>query len=105
MERIAKMNLWLAIAIFFMSIGDDCLGVWYMRRVVAGKRKSAALLSGGLTALIALEVFIYVSDWIYIIPNCIGSVIGTWLAIWIEDRLPRVTPRTKQGRFKRVSGV
>lgn len=96
------MNPWIAIAIFLMSVGDDCLVVWYLRRVITGKRKSAALLSGALTALISLEVFIYVSYWIYIIPNFLGSVVGTWLALWIEDRLPKVRPRTKEGRFKPI---
>jgi glycopeptide antibiotics resistance protein len=94
------MNLWLALAIFVLSITDDIAVVIYLRRVVAGKRKSAALLSGGLTLLISLEVFIYVSDWIYLFPNAIGSVIGTWIALCLEERLPKQTPRTSKGRFK-----
>ena len=99
------MNPWIALAIFLLSVGDDILVVFYMRRVVTGRRVAASLLSGALTVLISLEVFIYVSNWVYIIPNCLGSVVGTWLALWIEDRLPRVRPRTKKGRFKPIPAV
>jgi hypothetical protein len=82
------MNLWLALAIFLLSVTDDLLVVWYMRRVVAGKRGIAGLISGILTALISLEVCIYATDVLYIPFNCIGSVIGTWLAIWIDTKWP-----------------
>jgi hypothetical protein len=94
------MNPWLAIAIFLLSVADDILVVFYMRRVVAGRRASASLLSGGLTLLISLEVFIYVSDWIYILPNCLGSILGTWIAIGIEERLPKQKARDSKGHFK-----
>ena len=94
------MNLWLAILVFLLSIADDILVVYYMRRVVSGKRRSAALISGGLTALISCEVFIYVSQIYYIIPNSIGSIVGTWIAIALDERLPKQIPRTSKGQFK-----
>jgi hypothetical protein len=94
------MNPWLALAIFFMSIADDVAVVVYLRRVVAGKRRSASLLSGALTILISLEVFIYVSAWQYIFFNAIGSVVGTWIAIWLEERLPKQIQRNTKGRFR-----
>ena len=94
------MNPWLALAIFLLSIGDDILVVYYMRRVIAGKRRVAGLLSGALTGLISLEVFIYVSDYVYIIPNCLGSIIGTWLALWLEEKLPKPIPRDSKGKFR-----
>ncbi len=94
------MNPWLALAIFLLSVGDDILVVYYLRRVITGRRVAASLLSGALTILISLEVFVYVSNWQYILPNALGSVIGTWLALRIEEKLPKVKPRTSQGRFK-----
>ena len=94
------MSLFLALGIFLLSVGDDILVVIYLRRVIAGRRVAASLLSGALTVLISLEVFIYVSAWQYILPNALGSVIGTWLALRIEEKLPKVKPRTSQGRFK-----
>jgi len=94
------MNPWLALAIFLLSITDDIAVVIYLRRVVAGKRRSASLLSGALTVLISLEIFIYVSDWIYILPNAIGSIVGTWIALWLEEKLPKQKARDSKGRFK-----
>jgi hypothetical protein len=94
------MNPWLAILVFLLSVADDCLIVFYFRKVVAGRRISAALLSGALTTLISLEVFIYVSNWIYLIPNILGSIVGTWLALWVEEKLPKQKSRDSRGRFR-----
>lgn len=99
------MTWWLALLILVLSIVDDIGVVFYLRRVVSDKRGMAAILSGLLTGIISLEVVIYAVDPIYIPFNCIGSVIGTWLAMWLDDRLPRIKPRTKQGRFKPISGI
>ena len=94
------MNLWLALLIFFLSIGDDLLVVFYMRRVVGGELFWAALLSAIVTGVVSLEVTIYAPDPVYIPFNCAGSAIGTPLAMWLEDRLPRKHSRDKAGRFK-----
>ncbi len=94
------MNPWLALVIFLLSVADDILVVYYLRRVIAGRRVAASLLSGALTILISLEVFVYVSNWQYILPNAMGSVVGTWIALKIEERLPKIKPRDSHGRFK-----
>jgi hypothetical protein len=94
------MSPWIALIVFGLSILDDVVVVVYMRRVVSGKRLPAALLSGALTALICLEVLIYVNDWIYFAPNALGSIVGTWIALWLEERLPKQTPRDSKGKFK-----
>lgn len=82
------MNPFLAIAIFFLSISDDVLVVWYMRRVIAGKKRMAGIISGLLTGLISLEVVIYATDISYVPFNCAGSIIGTWLAMWVDSKWP-----------------
>ena len=99
------MIWWLALTIFLFSILDDVGVVLYLRRVISGKRGQAALLSGLLTGVISLEVVIYATEPVYIPFNCLGSVIGTWHAMWLDDNLPKVVPRTKQGRFKSTSGT
>lgn len=91
------MNWWIAAAIFLMSVGDDCLAVWYLRRVVQGHKVRSAILSGLLTGLISLEVVLYVSENIYILFNCAGSVLGTWIALYLDEGLR--PPRTKDGRY------
>jgi hypothetical protein len=93
--------IWWAIFVFVLSVIDDLLAVIYIRRVATGKRISAALMSGALTGLISAEVLIYVSEWLLIIPNALGSVAGTWLALWLEESLPRQIPRDSKGKFKR----
>jgi len=90
----------MAVLIFFLSVTDDCLVVFYIRKVATGRRISAALLSGALTLLISLEVFIYVSNWVYLIPNVFGSIVGTWMALWLEEKLPQQKARDSKGRFK-----
>lgn len=82
------MNLWLAFSILILSILDDVGAVLYVRRIVRGSRFSACLISGGLTALISVEVLIYVSDPIYVVFNSCGSVIGTLLALWMDNKWP-----------------
>jgi hypothetical protein len=94
------MNPWMAILIFILSIADDVLVILFLRRVVAGKRGIAGLLSGALTGLISFEVVIYATEPIYVIPNCMGSVIGTWLAMWLEEKLPKQKARDSKGKFK-----
>ena len=97
------MNLWLALAIFALSVTDDILCVWYYRRCNVGNRKlQASILSGALTGIVAFGVIFYVQDWKYLIPNILGSMVGTPLAIWIDEHWPeKKKPRTKTGQFKR----
>lgn len=94
------MNPWMAVLIFFLSVADDILVVFYMRRVVSGRRGIAGLLSGALTALISAEVVIYSDAPVYIPFNAVGSVVGTWLAIMIDEKWPPPQPRDKQGKYK-----
>ena len=96
------MNWLIALAIFLCSIGDDILCVFYYRRVNTNDRKlQASILSGILTATVSFGVFFYVQEIQYIIPNILGSMVGTPLAIWIDSRWPsRKKSRDSKGRFK-----
>lgn len=82
------MNILIAFLIFFLSILDDIGAVLYVRRIIRGSRVSACLISGALTALISFEVLIYVSDPLYVIFNASGSIAGTFLALWMDDKWP-----------------
>lgn len=94
------MSWLIGILIFLLSVSDDILAVFYLRRVVYGKKYIAALLSGALTALISLEVVLYVGNPIYVAFNIAGSCVGTPLAMFVDDIWPPKKRRTKQGRFK-----
>jgi hypothetical protein len=91
------MQTFVALAIFTLSVADDCLAVWYLRRVVQGRRLVSGMLSGLLTGMISLEVVIYAADPVYIPFNCAGSIVGTVLAMWLDDRL--APPRDRGGRY------
>jgi hypothetical protein len=96
------MNPWWALVIFFFSILDDILCVLYLRRTNAPDKKlQAGLLSGLLTGLISVEVLIYTSDSYLVIPNMLGSAIGTPLAIWADERWPAKKARDSKGKFKK----
>lgn len=98
------MDIWLTGLIFTLSAADDVLAVFYVRRVNAPGTKSrvqAALISGLLTALICVEVLVYTSAWVYLIPNALGSVLGTWLAMWVDDKYPPKKARDEKGKFKK----
>lgn len=99
------MDLLTAFAVFILSLSDDLLAVLYLRRVSKGKRIQAALFSGLLTALISLEVTLYITDPIYISFNVAGSVIGTPLAMWADDRWPAKRQRDKRGKFVPITPV
>jgi hypothetical protein len=96
------VNPLLALAIFICSVADDVLVVFYYRRVnVNNKKLQASLLSGSLTAMVSFAVIFYTTDWRYVIPNVLGSMIGTPLAIWIDSRWPpREKARDARGKFK-----
>ena len=93
------MNPLTALAVFILSLSDDLLAVLYLRRVSKDKRMQAALLSGVLTALISLEVTLYITDPIYVAFNVAGSLIGTPLAMWADDKWPAKRQRDKRGKF------
>jgi len=96
-----QFSLLMAMAVFSLSILDDVGAVFYFRRIVSGKRYMAALLSGALTAMISLEVVIYATNPVYIPFNCVGSVLGTWLAMALDERLPKQISRDSKGKFKK----
>ena len=94
------MNLLIGMLVFLLSVSDDLLAVFYLRRVVNGKKYVAGILSGLLTGLISFEVVLYVSDPVYVAFNVAGSCVGTPLAMWADDKWPKSRKRDKQGRFK-----
>ena len=102
MDLFLPSSALLALAIFFCSIGDDVLVVFYYRRVNVNNRKLlAGLLSGALTAMVSFAVIFYTADWRYVLPNIVGSMIGTPLAIWVDSRWPlREKARDSKGKFK-----
>lgn len=99
------MNWLTASAVFILSFSDDLLAVLYLRRVSKGKKVQAALFSGLLTALISLEVTLYITDPIYVAFNVAGSVIGTPLAMWADDRWPAKRQRDKRGKFVQLPPI
>lgn len=97
------MNPWLVILIFLLSVLDDILYVFFVRRVMQGSRFTAAILSGVLTALVSVEGYAsFVVHPGYIVVNSMGSVVGCPLAMMLEEWLPkRKQPRSKKtGKFK-----
>lgn len=96
------MNPWIALLILILSLADDILVVFYMRRVIQGSRLTAAVLSGIITAVVSFEVFLYAPSPEYIPFNAIGSMIGTPIAMLLDDRLPRRPRRDEKGRFKHI---
>jgi hypothetical protein len=99
------MNFWVALAIFLISVLDDILYVFFVRRVMQGSKFTAALLSGILTALVSVEGYAqFVVHPGYIVVNSMGSAVGCPVAMLLEDWLPkRKPPRNKKtGRFKPI---
>jgi hypothetical protein len=73
-----------------------------MRRVIQGSRLTAGLLSGIITAMVSYEVFLYAPAPEYIPFNALGSMLGTPIALWLDDRLPRRPRRDEKGKFKNI---
>jgi hypothetical protein len=100
------MVLWIAITVFLVSVADDILYVFFVRRVMRGSRWSAAILSGVITAMVSWEGYWqYAHDWHYAIINAMGSSVGCPIAMYLEDRLPKGKIRDKKGQFKTVPKV
>ena len=97
------MDPLLALIIFGLSVVDDILAVWYYRRCnVQDQILQASLLSGLITAVVAVGVIFYCADPWYLVPNVLGSMVGTPLAIWLDRKFPeRKKPRDKTGKFRK----
>ncbi len=95
-----EWSLLIALAVFLVSIGDDVLIVFYVRRVMHGQLLIAALLSGAITAMSNFGIVQFSNNWLYSVPNILGSLVGTPLAMLLEQRTPVKKPRDKKGRFK-----
>ncbi len=99
---LGNVELPKALSVFALSIGDDILVVFSMRRVQNSDYFWAAVLSGIVTAVISCENWIYVPAPQYIPFNSLGSTVGTPLALVLEKYLPKIRPRDKKGKFKAV---
>jgi hypothetical protein len=97
-----NFSIWIGLLILALSIVDDLLVVFYMRRVISGDRVWAGILSGVVTSVVCLEVVLYAPEPYYIPFNAFGSVIGTPLAMFLDDKLPRRRRRDDKGRFKPI---
>lgn len=83
------MKWGIAIMLFCLNIFDDILCVFFTRRMVAGKALQAAILSGILTFVVSISVVNYVENRWYMIPIIIGSMIGTFIAIKLDQEFKR----------------
>ncbi len=97
---LKNVEFFKALTVFLLSIGDDILVVFYMRRVQHSDYFWAAILSGVVTLVISLENWIYVPAPQHIPFNSIGSTVGTPLALLIEKYLPKIRPRDKKGKYQ-----
>ena len=90
------MEIWVAILLFFLNVGDDALAVLYIRRTAEGKAIQASLISVALTLIVAFSVVQYITNYLYLIPIAGGSGLGSYLAVkW--DKAYR---RKKYGKRK-----
>ncbi|MDI6785075.1 MAG: hypothetical protein QMD92_00040 [bacterium] len=99
------MSWLIGLIVFTLSVTDDILVVFYLRRVSSGHKIQAALFSGLITGLISLEITLYITDMTYILFNVFGSIIGTPLAMWADDRWPAKKLRDKKGRYKALPPI
>jgi hypothetical protein len=75
------MDLWIAVILFLVNIGDDILAVLFIRRTTQGKALQACFLSMLLTIIVAFSVINYVHYYWYLLPVCLGSGLGTYLGV------------------------
>ena len=95
------MNPWLALSVFLVSFLYDVFYVIFVRFLVRNQKLGAALFSGLMQALIVYEVIMYGKENTqYAIPTIIGAIVGTPVAMWLDEKLPKPRPRNKKGQFK-----
>lgn len=80
------MNPWIALLVFLCSVLDDVLYIFFVQCIVRRRVVHASLLSGSLTGMVSFEVIMYSGMHQYAIPNILGSIIGTPLAMWVESK-------------------
>lgn len=95
------MDWTIAVLVFFLNVLDDILCVFYTRRIVAGKAIQSGVLSGILTAVVAISVINYVDNKWYLAPIIAGSMIGSYVAI----KLDKYWKRRKRNENRKRKGV
>lgn len=80
-ELINSFNWWIAIAIFFSYILIDGGYAYYTYTVTEYRPKMAATTGVMMHILLAFGVFSYVHNFLYVIPLCFGSWIGTYIVV------------------------
>jgi len=84
-----------------VSILDDVLVVFYLRRVVDNNIIRAALLSMALGSIQLIGTNFFIESRWFGLPIVLGNGIGTAFAVWYEWKYPAKKPRDKKtGRFK-----
>jgi len=80
------LNPIIAILVFLCSVADDVMYVFFVQFIMRKKVIPASVLSGLLTGLVSFGVMMYADLHAYVLPNIIGSVLGTPLAMWVDRK-------------------
>jgi hypothetical protein len=93
--------LYFFLLVLGLSIADDIICVFYLRRVVDGDIVQGALFSMGLGTVQLIGTNFFIESRWYGLAVVLGNGIGTAVAIWYEKTHPAKKPRDKKtGRFK-----
>jgi hypothetical protein len=76
-----------SLLVFILACLVDVLWVRYTLAVVTNDKLKAVLSSGILGMVSATNVLFYVTDPIYIIPNVLGLMVGTYAAMKFNKEL------------------
>jgi len=75
------MKWYIIIVILLLSFISEIWTVSYLQAASIGQAGKAALYSGLLVLIGAFAVLCYVEDPLYLAPDLIGTVVGTYVAV------------------------
>ncbi|KKL55562.1 hypothetical protein LCGC14_2254180 [marine sediment metagenome] len=77
----------IALSVFVAYLMIDWLFTEYTLAIVELKKVKAANVGALIYLLGAYGVVNYVGDWRYVIPMCIGGWLGTYISVWMKEKI------------------
>lgn len=75
------MNVEIIVLILLLSFISEIWTVKYMKKATDGNAFHAAVYSGLLVLASAVAIICYVEDPLYLIPDAVGTIAGTYYAV------------------------
>ena len=76
----------LSVGVFFSAMAIDAVGTWDVRKTAQGRAGEASVASMAGLVLGAINLWVFIHNPAYLLPEIAGAGIGTYVTIKIDKR-------------------